>query len=184
MFNLLSLNIKDVFRLVYLKGTSDTSIKRIDNISYLGEKRIINAIPKLYKKVLKEKPAQIICFNQEASLMLLPLCKFFKIRLISRCMNTPSMRMADKYLGYKSRVLTFIYVKFSHFFDINIFQCKCMKEDLLNNNPKLKNKIKIIYNPVPKSNNYIDLNLSLNHDSNINLIFVGRLTSQKNVKFY
>lgn len=182
VYQLIDANLSEKLKLIFIKGVSMHSSRKLTNVDYLGGSGVLSALPRLYKKVIQEKPSQIISFNQEASLLLLPLCKLFKIRLISRCMNTPSMRMADKHLGYKSRILTFLYINFSHYFDKVISQCKCMKKDLINNNSRLKNKIKVIYNPVPKTNKSFNLN-SFSNQHSINLLFVGRLIAQKNVKF-
>lgn len=178
VFNLLKVNNLNKLKLIYMRGTSNGS----STINYLGSSGVLNGIPRLYKKILKEKPKQIICFNQEASLLLIPICKVFKIRLISRCMNTPSMRLKDKALGYKARLMTFLFVRLAHLFDAVISQCDGMKKDLINLNPKLKTKIQVIYNPIPvKNENCTEVN-SLKHKG-IKLLYVGRFIGQKNLKF-
>lgn len=172
-FYLISINES---KIIYNLETSIISIN-------LKSKRTLFSIFKLIKVFLKFKPNYVFSTTIHINLVCIMLKFFFinsSFKLIIRESN-PSFFRNDISLFLK--FLIKIFYKFS---DHIICLSEFVRSDIENNLKIGKNKISTIYNPieiseiVKKSKLYNDLNFS--HKS-INLVFVGRLTFQKNVIF-
>ncbi len=159
-------------------GGSDYFIDENVNIKYLGRRSSIMSFPVLAKLLKNENIDKILVFNHELSLVLLFIKKFYSldVKIISRINNTLSKTIVFKSFKYKA-VVGFLMKVFYKEMDFFIFQSNGIKDDM-NLNYGIKDNYEIIHNPIVK---YVS---SLNNNSNkdIDILYVGRLVEQKNVK--
>ncbi|END3381747.1 glycosyltransferase [Vibrio alginolyticus] len=148
------------------------------NVKYLGKSSSIRSFPVLAKLLRTEKINKILVFNHELSLVLFFIKKLYSLdfKIISRINNTLSKTIVFKSLKYKFVVggLMKLFYKKMDFF---IFQSNGIKLDMISNYG-VKDNYSIINNPIVTSN-YTG---ESKKDKDIDILYVGRLVEQKNVK--
>ena len=152
------------------------------NLIVLNVNHARYAAPALFKYIREEKPEKILIFNYELSvlLVLLRLSFGFKIKIISRNINTISQsRNLEKGFWRKfflQRVVNKLYCKVDHV----INQCNAMENDLLSVFPELNGRTSVIYNPVASHIEAYSKKIDLEKIEKQNYILcIGRLEEQK-----
>lgn len=158
------------------------------NLIVLNVKHARYSILHLVKYLYKHKAKTVLVFNYELTVILLILRTIlkFKIKIISRNINTLSIKMKyfsdlNLWTRYIVRpLIKYFYDKTDHV----VNQCKSMREDLILNFPKLYSNSSVIYNPVSKR----ILDFRNEHDlykkkKENYLLCVGRLEEQKAFHF-
>ncbi len=150
------------------------------------------AVTKIYKYLKKKKPTKILVFNPQLSIILVFLKLFlpFRYKIISRCINTLSIKY--KKLNKTSKLLTLWHKYIVNYF-IKIFYRKAdqiiaqsagMKNDLISNYFVKKDNIIVINNPV---RNEIEEYIKNFNFSNLNkqkeILFIGSYSKQKGLYY-
>lgn len=174
--NLIILNLQDS---TFLDHLSDKI-----NLIVLNVKHARFSIIPLIKYLFREKVKTVLIFNYELTIILLILRKIlkFKIKIISRNINTLSIKL--KYLREQNFWTKYIVrPSIKYFYDKTdhvINQCEAMQKDLILNFPKLYSNSSVIYNPLSKQIFDYSERHNLNEIKKENyLLCVGRLEKQK-----
>lgn len=145
----------------------------------MDDSRVRNCILHVARTIIRIHPD--ICFIGYAELNLalsvfLPIMKMFKIRFVVRETNILSMKFR------RTRLIKWVYKYFYNCYDRVIVQSEDMCNDLLDNWGIMKNKVRLINNPVPiESIQERSLNsCPIQMDSNqYNFVIIGKFSPQK-----
>ncbi|MEZ2863953.1 glycosyltransferase [Proteus terrae] len=177
-----SLRISDIFEKNnitsnYVIVNNDIFYKTNKKIILLSNKVKVSKLEKIYllSKYFKNKNT-VICFSLDLAcyLIILRFLGKFKGKVICRFINNPDNEVHGLTSTIKRKFLFFILKKS----DFVICQSKKMQEILTNKYCFNRQKIITIYNPIEK-NTFPEI--TQESDNTLNLLFVGRLTYQKNI---
>ncbi|WPA92126.1 glycosyltransferase [Providencia zhijiangensis] len=132
----------------------------------------------LLYKFFNESPATILSFSLDLSFycVLLKKLGLIKNKIICRFINNPTKEVSTgKFSRIKKRLLFFVLKKS----DVILCQSDSMLETLLLKFNFPKERLVRIYNPVYKASN---LTCKIRNDNILRLLFVGRLSKQKNLQ--
>lgn len=121
----------------------------------------------------------VLCFSLDLAFYMnvLKLLGIFKGRVICRFINNPDNEVGSSFINYLKKKILFVFIKRS---DLIICQSNAMRDLLITKYKfEAKNTIRI-YNPVSLKNNNIQIDGD--DDLLIKLLFVGRLSQQKNLE--
>jgi glycosyltransferase involved in cell wall biosynthesis len=163
-----------------------TRLSKKVNLVVLDLPNARSSILPIYNYLKIHKPAKVVVFNYELSLILLLIKLFMRInvKIISRNINSLSENSKSVKRSFRTSVFSFLLMKVYKKSDHIVNQCEGMRTDLLSVFPKLKNKTSVIYNPV----NTIVENEAVNIKPNEvfkgdYILCVGRLEDQKAFHF-
>ena len=161
----------------YVLVNNNIFYKTNKKITLLSNKANVSKLEKIYllNKYFKNKNT-VICFSLDLACYLIILKYFgkFKGKVICRFINNPDNEVNGLTAVIKRKFLFFILKKS----DTVICQSRKMQEVLTNKYSFNRNKTISIYNPIEK-NTYQEI--SQENSNILNLLFVGRLTHQKNI---
>lgn len=176
-----SLRISDIFEEY---GITNNYVIVSNNIFYNTNKKItclsnkpkVSKLKKIFllKRFFKESNT-VLCFSLDLAcyLILLRCLGQFKGKIICRFINNPN----NEVHGFTSKIKKKILFSILKKSDFIICQSLNMQKILLNDYSFNKEKTITIYNPIEFNNNKI----TQKNKSTINLLFIGRLTHQKNL---
>ncbi|MBM7539781.1 glycosyltransferase [Amphibacillus cookii] len=178
-------------RLVVL-GLKDNDYKKHlnDKVTFknLNKNHSRKAIFSIYKYCKKECPQKILVFNHQLAIILMIL-KFFmrnELKVVSRNINTLSMKSKKEKSLWHKYIVNIIIKKLYKNVDMVIAQSIGMKEDLVSNYNFPKEKVVVINNPVnqifeEKTN--LKLETISESQNGKEILFVGRLVEQKGLSY-
>lgn len=169
----------DVSLLIISSKTSN-SYELDDNLKtiYLDKKRVLNAIPLLFKSIAKIKPDIVVSSISHLNTVMAITSLFFrKTKFIAREATVTGKRVEDK--SFKALFYSKLIKTTYPLLDRIICQSEDMKNDLISTFQIPEEKIVIINNPI--TNNIIEKNLKnkIEYTGPIKYITVGRLVDVK-----
>lgn len=173
--------------LVVLNLKNESFLKSLSkniNLIVLNVNHVRNSIIPMLKYIYKNKPKVMFVFNYELSIMLMILRYIlrFKIKIISRNINTFSIKLKQfKTQGFWNRYIVLSLIKlFYDKIDHVVNQCNEMRDDLVRVYPTLYKNSSVIYNPIPAHIEKYSKKHDLTQIKKKNYILcVGRLEKQK-----
>lgn len=167
-----------VKNIIVLQNNIDFYKKKKNKI-HLSKKEKSSPIEKLFNlySYLKHENGPIISFSLDLSFYVIFLRKIKLIdnKIICRFINNPESEVSGSLIKNIKKKLLFYFLKKS---DAILCQSDAMVKSLIDNYSFPKDKLIRIYNPVIKPEK---LNISNKKDDILRLLFLGRLTYQKNL---
>jgi glycosyltransferase involved in cell wall biosynthesis len=163
-----------------------TRLSKKVNLVVLDLPNARSSILPIYNYLKIHKPAKVVVFNYELSLILLLIKLFMRVnvKIISRNINSLSENSKSVKRSFRTSVFSFLLMKVYKKSDHIVNQCEGMRTDLLSVFPKLKNKTSVIYNPVNTTVEKEAVNIKPSEVFKDDYILcVGRLEDQKAFHF-
>jgi len=136
----------------------------------------------LSRWLLVNKPEKILVFSHQLAVLLVMLRFLLRknIRIISRNVNTLSVKKKNELSFWHKHVVHKLVSLFYRHVDLIIAQSNGMKDDLISNYGICSSNITIINNPVQKQiENYLSNNIVLSKPNGNYILCIGRLEYQK-----
>lgn len=159
-------------------GRAEDAVYKTQDIEvhFLNKKRVLNAIPILFKYILLKKPKIVVGSITHVNRVIAVFSFFFpKIKFVGR--EASVLSIMKTFPAVNRKLTNPFFKKYHKYLDAVICQSKDMSEDLIMNYSVSKSKIHIINNPI--SENFI-VKKKKNQPNKIKqLITIGRLSKEK-----